>query len=160
MSAQIRQETQTFVRESRRRALGLLAVAGLVAGWLALAASPLARGFGMTALAAAGALAAVSLVQWWRGTRFVSDVIAALDGGQPVTGLRERLARSVAWLRRAQTAGLVMGVAVIVQAVRKDTEFGSGAAFGLVSLLVLEQVLDHAAEERAERFDKLLESAR
>ena len=52
-----------------------------------------------------------------------------------------------------------LSIAVIVSAVRKDTELASGIAFGLVSLLVVEQVLDHAAEERAERFGKLLESA-
>ncbi len=160
MSAQIRQETQAFVRDAGRRTLGLAAAAGIAALWLALGASPMARGFGTTALAAAGALAVVSFVQWRRGTRFVADVIAALDSGASVAALRERLARSIAWLRRMQTAGLVLGIAVIISAVRRDTELASGAAFGVVSLLVVEQLLDHGAEERAQRFGKLLESAR
>lgn len=160
MTAQIRQETDAFVRDARRRALGLVAAAGLAAVWLGLAASPLARGFGLATLSAAGALSAVAMFQWWRGTRFVAEVTAALDAGGAVAELRGRLARSIAWLRRVQNAALVTGIAVIVQAVRKDTEFGSGVAFGLVSMIVLEQVLDNAAVERAERFDKLLESAR
>jgi len=160
VTAQIRQESQAFVRDARRRALGLLAVAAVAAGWLVLATSPLARGFGTTALAAAGVLSAVSLVQWWRGTRFAAEVIAALESGASVTGLRERLVRSAAWLRRMQNAGLVLGIAVIISAIRKDTELASGAAFGIVTMLIVEQFLDHSAEERAQRFDKLLGSAR
>lgn len=160
MTAQIRQETETFVREARRRALGLSAGAALAAAVLALATSPLAYGFGVTALAAASALAMVAFVQWWRGARFAREVLGAIETRQPTHGLRARLARSVAWLRNIQNAGLVLGVAVIISAVRRDTELSSGAAFGIVSMLVIEQFLDHAAAERAERFGKLLETTR
>ncbi|MBL9016719.1 MAG: hypothetical protein JNL83_21205 [Myxococcales bacterium] len=160
MSAQIRQESQAFVRDARRRTIGLAAATGVAAVWLALAASPMAQGFGTTALVAAGALAAVSLVQWWRGARFTTQVIAALERGEPVAEFRVKLARSVAWLHRVQNAALVLGIAVIVSAVRTDTELASGAAFGVISLLIVEQLLDHAAVERAERFDRLLASAR
>lgn len=159
MSAQIRQETELFVREARRRALGLVAVLGGAVAWLALAASPMARGFGLAATSATGALLLAALVQWWRGTRLRTDVTAALAEGRAVDDLRARLARSIAWLRRVQNAALVFGVIVIVSAVRKDTELDSGVAFGLVAAIVLEQILDHAAVQRAERFDKLLEAA-
>ena len=160
MTAQLRQETAAFVRQTRRYALTFLVALALSAGWLAIADTPLMRGFGVTALGASVLLSAAGLLHWWRGTRFAADVTAALETGRPIDGLRGRIARSIGWLRRAQNAGLVLGTTVVIAAARNDGEYAAGAAFGIVTLLVAEQVLDHAAEQRAERFQKLLGSAR
>jgi hypothetical protein len=160
----IRQATEVQEGEARKTMHRLLAstLGSLVFTTFAfgISGNAFVRGFGVAVLASMAALSLLTGARWLERRRLAVSVLAALSTNaaqSAIDAARTETQRIVSLYRLAQKLALLIGTVIAIGGVVLDGPFLGGIVAGAVLALLVEQVLDHNAEVRAERYASSLD---